>query len=83
MRGMILSRVYMLLLDTTPDAAAVQTEIHRRLGAEGRLRLAGQMSEVARSFAKAGIIARHPGLDEAGVAAELIRQLYGVTARPR
>ncbi len=70
-------------LDTTPEAAAVQMEIHRRMGPEGRFRLAVEMSETARSFAKAGIRTRHPELDDAGVAAELMRQLYGVTPGPR
>jgi hypothetical protein len=70
-------------LDTTHEAAAVQTEIHRRLGAVGRFRIAMQMSETARNFARAGIRARHPELDEAGVAAALMQQLYGVTPEPR
>jgi hypothetical protein len=70
-------------LDTTPEAAAVQTEIHRRLGATGRFRLAVEMSETVRSFARAGIRFRHPELDEAGVNAALMQQLYGVTPERR
>lgn len=64
--------------DTSSEAAAVQTEIHRRLGAAGRFRLAIEMSELSRSLAAAGLRARRPDLDDAGAAIELIRQLYGV-----
>ncbi len=39
--------------DTTPDAAAVQTEIYRRMGASRRAELAAEMSEMARAIALA------------------------------
>ena len=61
----------------------MQLEIHRRLGEQGRFRLAVEMSETVRSFAKAGIRARHPELDQAGVDAELMRELYGVLPERR
>lgn len=41
-------------LDTTPEAAAVQLAIHRRFGEAGRLRLAIEVTDLARVFARAG-----------------------------
>jgi hypothetical protein len=70
-------------LDTTADAASVQTEIHRHLGLQGRFRLAIEMSELVREFAKAGVRSRHPDLDERGVLAKLMHELYGVNAGSR
>ena len=64
--------------DTTSEAAAVQTEVHRRIGARGRFQLAIEMSELSRNLAAVGLRARRPDLDEAGAAIELIRQLYDV-----
>jgi hypothetical protein len=42
------------MLDTTPEAAAVQAAIHRRIGPNRRLRLAFEISDVVRAFAAAG-----------------------------
>jgi hypothetical protein len=46
--------------DTTPEAHAAQLVVWRRLGAGGRSRLTGRMSESARDVARAGIVCR-PG----------------------
>jgi hypothetical protein len=46
--------------DTTREAGEVQARIQERLGGEARLRLAYEMSVVARSLALAGLRARRP-----------------------
>lgn len=46
--------------DTTPQAARLQAEIHERMGGAARLRLAYELSVVARALALAGLEARHP-----------------------
>jgi hypothetical protein len=51
----------MALSDTTPEAAALQTAIHRRLGGDGRFRLAVEISDVVWTYARAGARIRHPG----------------------
>ena len=63
--------------DTSPEAAAIQAEVFRRMGPEGRLRAALEMSEEIRRILEAGVRARHPGYtgEEARLAA--IRLLLG------
>lgn len=68
----------MVARDTSPKAAAIQDRLHDALGPEGRFRLAMQMSELAREFAKAGLRERSPGLTEDEVGRELVATLYGV-----
>jgi hypothetical protein len=65
-----------MFLDTTAEAAAVQTEAQRRLGGTGRFRAAVEMSELTRKLAAAGLRARRPDLNEAQIRQELIYQLY-------
>ncbi len=65
-----------MISDTTVEAAAFQTEVHRRLGGVGRFRAAVEMSELARELAAAGLRARRPDLNEEEVRRELVRQLY-------
>src|SRR5437660_1570236 len=72
---------YMPALDTTLEAAAVQTAIHRQLGPAARFRLAIDMSTLIRECARAGISARHPEYTPAQVTTALIRDLYGVSVR--
>jgi hypothetical protein len=55
------------------DAEAMQIEILRHLSGSQRLRIAFEMTELAREFAKAGIRARHPGWSERQVSRELLR----------
>ena len=70
-------------LDTTPEAAAIQASIHRKLGPEGRLRLAIEMSDFAWECAKAGMRSRHPQWDESQILATLVRDLHGISlSRP-
>jgi hypothetical protein len=65
-------------LDTSEEAAAVQREIWRRMGPEGRLRTALQMSDLTRSLFEAGFRMRNPGLTDAELKRAVIRALYGV-----
>jgi hypothetical protein len=64
-------------LDTSEEAAAIHEELLSSMGAEGRFRLAMQMSNLTREFTKAGIRDRHPEYDEAQVLRELTKILYG------
>lgn len=61
----------MLTRDTSKRAAAVQAELHARLGPERRFRMAMEISEFAREFAKAGLRAEHPEFSDD----ELLREL--------
>ncbi len=61
------------MTDTSPEAAARQLAILRALSGEERLRLARQMSEMARGLAAARIQAEHPTWDGRQVLQELVR----------
>jgi len=63
--------------DTSPQAAAVQEQIHTALGVEGRFQLAMRMSELAREFAKAGLRSRYPSFGGDELLRELTRTFYG------
>ena len=63
--------------DTTPDAAAVQTEIYRRMGASRRAELAAEMSEMARTIALESIRRRHPDYNAEQARMALFRMLLG------
>ena len=65
-------------LDTSAEAAHVQTEIHRALGGPRRLQLACQMSETVRELARARIRSKHPEFDESATRDWLTWELYGV-----
>ena len=63
--------------DTSPGAWQAQIEAFRRLGGEGRLRLAFQLSDYARDVARGGIRARHPEYADEQVEHALRRLLLG------
>ncbi len=71
------------VLDTTAEAASVQTQAQRRLGAAGRFRTAVEMSELTRSLAKAGLRTRRPDLNDRQLDQELLLQLYGFKPEAR
>jgi len=50
--------------DTTAEAERVRREVLRRIGPEGRVRLAFELSELVRAAAEQGIRWRHPEYDE-------------------
>ena len=66
------------MLDTSPDAAKVQAEVHRRLSGSRKISIACEMIEAARELARARIRARYPHFDEAAVHDQLTWELYGV-----
>lgn len=63
--------------DTTPDAAAVQAAIYRRMSTDDKTRLAAQMSEEVRQIAFENIRRRHPEYDEHQAKMALFRLLLG------
>ena len=65
-----------MLSDTSPEAAAIQDEIFRRMTPEQRVRLALEMSESMRNVALAGLRSRRPELNEAELSRELLRVMY-------
>lgn len=66
----------MAISDTTPEAAAVQLEILRKMTGEQRMMLAYEMSMFARELAKAGIRHRYPDWSEAQVDREWLRLAF-------
>jgi hypothetical protein len=75
--------INMPALDTTPEAAAVQEEAYRNLGAMGRLRIAFDLSNLVRTLSEAGIQKRNPGYTAEQSKEALSRQLYAVHAGQR
>jgi hypothetical protein len=63
--------------DTTPDAAAMQRAVLRRMSGDQRVRLAAQMSEDAREISRSGIRARHPEYSAIEVEQALRRLMLG------
>jgi hypothetical protein len=63
--------------DTSPEAAAIQEGIFRRMTTAQRLKLALEMSESMRNVALAGLRSRHPELNAEELSRELIRIMYG------
>jgi hypothetical protein len=63
--------------DTTPDAAAVQTAIYRRMTTDQRTWAAAEMSAMARAITLENIRARHPEYDAHQARMALYRLLVG------
>jgi hypothetical protein len=63
--------------DTEAAARDAQVAAVRRLGPSGRLRLAAEMSEDARSISIEGEMRRHPELTEAEARRAVFRRLWG------
>jgi hypothetical protein len=58
------------------EADAMQVEILRRSSGAQRLRIALEMSDLAREFSRVGIRSRHPDWSEAEVSRELLRYAF-------
>lgn len=67
--------------DTTPEAARIQAEVHRKMGAARRFELACKMTDEIRSITRQRIRARQPAYSEREVTDELIWELYGFRRR--
>lgn len=68
--------------DTSPAAQAIQDEIHRRMTGEERLKLAMDMSDMARAFASARLRAEHPDWTDWEIKRELLRYAFGAQPWP-
>lgn len=63
--------------DTSAEAARVQAEAFRRAGAQGRLRMAFEMSEEVARVLEAGVRLRHPEYSPDDVRLAAIRLRLG------
>ncbi len=63
--------------DTTPEAAAVQLEIYRRMPPWRRLQIALELGDMVRSLSAAGVRSRHPEYSEEQVQLAVIRLSVG------
>lgn len=66
----------MPISDTSPEIAAMQLEIRRRMTPEQRLQVAFELSDTARAFRKAGIRREHPEWSELEVMHQIIREAF-------
>ena len=66
-----------LPLDTTLEAARVQTAVYQRMTTEQRLRMAFEMTESMRRNATAGVRSRHPEYTPRQVELAVIRMMLG------
>lgn len=64
--------------DSSIEAEAIQDEIHRRMGPEGRFELAWNMSLMAREFSLARIRSEHPGHSDDEVMQTYIRDILSI-----
>lgn len=62
--------------DTSPEAAAIQDEIIRRMTGEQRILLAIEMSEFARELAASRLRQEHPDWTDWEIKRELLRYAF-------
>lgn len=60
------------MLDTTPEAAAAQAAVYRRMGGEEKVRIALDMTEAVRHLAMGRIAEQHPEFTAAEIRQQLI-----------
>ena len=65
-------------LDTAPSAQAQQDQAHTRLGPEGRLRVALELSEAVRNLRLAGLRSVSPDASEAELVQMFISESHGI-----
>ncbi|MBI4556209.1 MAG: hypothetical protein HY706_01375 [Candidatus Hydrogenedentes bacterium] len=63
--------------DTTPEAARVYFDVLRKIGMEGRARMAFELSDNLRSILQSGVRMRHPDYDEHQVWLAAVRLSIG------
>ena len=68
--------------DTSPEAAAIQTEIYRRMSGAERVALAWEMSLFARELALSRLRAEHPDWSEWELKREILRYAFGSEPLP-
>lgn len=67
-----------MMRDTSPEAAAAQAEVLRRLGPERRFLIACDMSDTVRDLARSRIAVQNPTFDRRAIDEQLVWELYGV-----
>jgi hypothetical protein len=67
-------------LDTSVAARDLQVEAHVRIGPEGRLRIALDLSEAVRDLRLAGLRSSHPDVSEAELVLRFILETHGLQA---
>jgi hypothetical protein len=65
-------------LDTSITAQDFQEQVHIRLGPEGRLRIALDLSEAVRNLRLAGLRSSEPGVSEAELVRRFILETHGL-----
>ena len=65
-------------LDTTADAWSVQRSALGKMGPDGRVRAALEMSDVVRRVHLSGIRSRHPDATEREAIARFIAKVHGI-----
>jgi hypothetical protein len=65
-------------LDTSVTAQDLQEQAHIRLGPEGRLRIALDLSEAVRDLRLAGLRSSEPDVSEAELVRRFIRETHGL-----
>jgi hypothetical protein len=68
--------------DTSPEAAAIQEGIFRRMSTAERLKVALEMSESLRNVALASLRGRRPELNDDELSRELVRIMYRLAPQP-
>jgi hypothetical protein len=79
-RGAIITLVP--ISDTTPEAQAVQLEIHRSMTGEQRLLVAFEMCEFGRELNRARLRQEHPDWTERQITRELLRLAFFPKPQP-
>jgi hypothetical protein len=69
--------------DTSPEAAAVQVGIYRRMSGAERLELAPEMSLFARDLSTVRLRSEHPDWSETELTRELLRYAFGHQPLPK
>lgn len=64
--------------DTSPEIQRLQDLAHDRMGPEGRVRLAFELSEMVRGLLLSGIRSRFPEHSETEVMKVFIREVHGI-----
>jgi hypothetical protein len=64
--------------DTSPEVWDMQMAAYERLGPEGRMRIALELSELVRSLHLAGVRSRNPDWDDVDVIRHVVSRQYGV-----
>jgi hypothetical protein len=65
-------------LDTSATAQNLQEQVHIRLGPEGRLRIALDLSEAVRDLRLAGLRSSEPDVSEAELVRRFILETHGL-----